>query len=196
MTTDQIDDKEHPQLVAFDLDYTCWPLWIYTHVTGPLKPSGKPNLVFDKYGDKIAMYDDMPEILHFLQERDIHVAAASRTHAPNLARQALSLMTLPPSNKRAESFFDTCEIYPGSKIKHFQELHRKTGIPYTEMVFYDDERRNVEVEKLGVTFVLVPDGVNRRIFEQGIEEWRRRHKKGEGEKVVTVRPRKGAKKGL
>lgn len=27
----------------------------------------------------------------------------------------------------------------------------------------------------GVTFVLVPDGVNSRIFEKGLEEWRRRH---------------------
>jgi hypothetical protein len=26
------------------------------------------------------------------------------------------------------------EIYPGSKLKHFQALHKKTGIPYDEMV--------------------------------------------------------------
>lgn len=40
----------------------------------------------------------------------------------------------------------------GSKIKHFKELHGKTGIPYNEMVFYDDEGRNREVESLGMFF--------------------------------------------
>ena len=58
-------------------------------------------------------------------------------------------------------------------------------------VFYDDESRNREVEQLGmrhyipslfetnpvpgVTFVLVPDGVDNRIFEKGLKTWRKRH---------------------
>ncbi|KZV59239.1 hypothetical protein PENSPDRAFT_695303 [Peniophora sp. CONT] len=100
------------------------------------------------------------------------------------ANQALSLLLVPPKHgakgadakpEPAMGFFNQREIYPGSKIKHFKELHAKTGIPYNEMVFYDDEGRNREVESLGVTFVLVPDGVNSRIFEKGLEEWRRRH---------------------
>lgn len=37
-----------------------------------------------------------------------------------------------------------------------------------------DEPRNREVTKLGVTFVLVPDGVHRQIFEAGIETWRKK----------------------
>ncbi len=65
------------------------------------------------------------------------------------------------------------EIYPGSKITHFQKLHQKTGIPYHEMIFFDDEVRNREVQiKLGVRFVLVPNGVNRKVYEQGLREWR------------------------
>lgn len=45
------------------------------------------------------------------------------------------------------------EIWTGSKIRHFRELHAKTGIPYNEMVFYDDEGRNREVESLGTSTV-------------------------------------------
>ena len=72
-------------------------------------------------------------------------------------------MLIPPaSGHKSESptaavqFFDQLEIYPGelrpvspvilsthglipysgSKIKHFKELHKKTGIPYSEMVFF------------------------------------------------------------
>ena len=45
------------------------------------------------------------------------------------------------------------------------------------MVFFDDEARNAEVEQLGVTFILIGgDGVTKEIFENGIEEWRRRRK--------------------
>ncbi|TFY83480.1 hypothetical protein EWM64_g533 [Hericium alpestre] len=76
---------------------------------------------------------------------------------------------------RAIEFFDHMEIYPGSKTKHFKELHKKTGIPYSEMLFFDDERRNKEVEALGVTFVLVRKGLDAGTFEHGLGEWRRRH---------------------
>jgi len=65
-------------------------------------------------------------------------------------------------------------VNTGSKIKHFKSLHRQTGIPYSEMLFFDDEHRNVEVEKLGVTFHHVPRGLTFEMFEKGLEEWRRR----------------------
>lgn len=34
----------------------------------------------------------------------------------------------------AINFFDHLEIYPGSKIAHFKQFHKITGIPYSEMV--------------------------------------------------------------
>jgi len=161
-----------------------------------------------------------------LHKSKIHIAAASRTHAPKAARQALTELLIPGSidsdnllkSGKAKSdkelvssinLFDSMEIYPGSKIIHFQALHKKTGIPYEEMVrlaffllhslilgfsvyqtfessaaeftdspdaeqvFFDDESRNREVTKLGVTFVLVQSGVSRRLFESGLDAWRR-----------------------
>jgi len=63
----------------------------------------------------------------------------------------------------------------GSKIRHFGELQRKTGIKHEDMLFFDDERRNAEVQSLGVTFILIGrSGMTKRVFEEGIEEWRRR----------------------
>lgn len=73
------------------------------------------------------------------------------------------------------------------------------------MLFFDDERRNSETERLGmplsppfppyppsrnshrlysnwifviligVTFQLVPHGTNEHVFEKGLAEWRKRH---------------------
>ncbi|KAI0032525.1 magnesium-dependent phosphatase-1 [Vararia minispora EC-137] len=173
-----------PKLVAFDLDYTLWPLWMDTHVAGPLKrdESNPSNEIQDRYGEKISFYRDVSSILHRLREAGIVVAACSRTSAPRLARNALSLLLVPPKHgdqkgipTPAIEFFDQQEIYPGSKIQHFKQLHKKTGIPYGEMLFFDDEGRNREVESLGVTFILVSDGLHNQDLERGLNEWRRRH---------------------
>ncbi|KAF9530792.1 magnesium-dependent phosphatase-1 [Crepidotus variabilis] len=178
-----------PRLVAFDLDYTLWDLWIDTHVSGPLRrPEKAINKVLDRDGEVISFYKDVPCILQTLHQRGrvadgeeekTVIAACSRTHAPDLARRCLGLLLMPSLTKEATlqpaiELFDELEIYPGSKLKHFRALHERTGIPYNEMLFFDDERRNIEVEKLGVTFVLVPSGVNQKSFQQGLSEWRRR----------------------
>ncbi|KAI0708717.1 magnesium-dependent phosphatase-1 [Cerioporus squamosus] len=161
-----------PKLVAFDLDYTLWDLWIDTH--NPPNRLRMPHCNSHSHTTRIKFYRDVPEILHRLRE-------GGRTHAPDLARQALGLLLVPPpaghkneAPTPAVKFFDQLEIYPGSKIKHFKELHKKTGIPYSEMLFFDDEHRNKEVESLGVTFCL-SRGVSDREFEHGLAEWRRRH---------------------
>ena len=126
---------DFPKLIVFDLDYTLyflygriltsrWPLWIDTHITPPLKPSPKLNIVLDRYtpsirwltfrhNDKISFYQDVPSILHNLKETKIPVAAASRTHTPHLARKALNLLKVPPTGKPADTFFDHLVIYPG-----------------------------------------------------------------------------------
>jgi magnesium-dependent phosphatase 1 len=100
-------------------------------------------------------------------------------------------LKVPPSGDAAETFFDRLVIYPGmypsshklivgSKIRHFRELEKTTGIKYEDMVFFDDEVRNAEVEQLGVTFILIGrDGVTKDIFDQSIEEWRRRRKQAD-----------------
>ncbi|TFK71821.1 magnesium-dependent phosphatase-1 [Pluteus cervinus] len=170
-----------PQLIAFDLDYTLWDLWIDTHVTAPLRRDNDTiNQVLDRYDQDIRFYRDVPQILHRLRDAGVEVAACSRTTAPTLANQALRLLLVRPTNEGEEpipavEFFDQLEIYPGSKISHFKQLHEKTGIPYTEMLFFDDEHRNAEVEKLGVTFHLVPEGLHASAFEEGLLTWRQRN---------------------
>ncbi|KAF8057508.1 magnesium-dependent phosphatase-1 [Lyophyllum atratum] len=172
-----------PKLIAFDLDYTLWDLWIDTHVTGPLhRTKDTLNEILDKHNDKISFYKEVPEILHRIRTAEVVMAACSRTDAPKLARQALRLLLVPPKRGHEDDevlpaidFFDQLEIYPGSKITHFKKLHEKTGIPYSEMLFFDDEHRNGEVEELGVTFCIVPRGVNHDVFEKGLAKWRSRH---------------------
>ncbi|KAJ6632178.1 magnesium-dependent phosphatase-1 [Mycena sp. CBHHK59/15] len=162
-----------PKLIAFDLDYTLWDLWVDTHVTGPLRRSG--DAVVDVYNTPVAFYDDVPAILRRLHEQGVLIAACSRTHAPEIARQALKLLLVPRNDgepaQPAIEFFTETEIYPGSKLTHFRALHKNTGIPYEQMLFFDDESRNREVERLGVTFHLTPRGLDNAAFDAGIRAW-------------------------
>ena len=129
---------------------------------------------------------------------------ASRTHAPDLARDFLRhLVVVPPfqgsegsdngqeadSKKKGKKdekplkssdYFRYQEIFPGSKTNHFQKMQKgskATGfeIGYDQMMFFDDEARNRNVEvELGVTFWLVRDGVTKNEVDNGVKEWRKR----------------------
>ncbi|KAJ7102792.1 magnesium-dependent phosphatase-1 [Mycena epipterygia] len=168
-----------PKLIAFDLDYTLWNLWIDTHVTGPLRRSGED--VVDTHGTPVEFYSDVPQILRRLRDEGVILAACSRTHAPDMARQALQLLLVPGEDGEsagpAIELFDDLQIYPGSKLTHFRALHTKTGVPYEQMLFFDDEPRNREVERLGVTFHLTPTGVDNAVFDAGVRTWIARRSK-------------------
>nr|ODN90411.1 magnesium-dependent phosphatase-1 [Cryptococcus depauperatus CBS 7855] len=197
------DPNAFPLLVAFDLDYTLWDLWIDMHIVPPLKRLGDLlNQLVDRRGQNLSFYPEVPLVLAELKRRRIHIAAASRTSAPQIAHEALSLLLLEGEeggdHMKALSYFNTVchfnqsvstlsysilirsessklEIYPGSKLRHFREIHRKTGIPYSQMLFFDDEHRNFEVEALGVTMQLVPHtGTDRRLWGEGLAKWRKR----------------------
>src|SRR5690348_13496541 len=118
-----------------------------------------------------------PLILLQLKAKGILIGAASRTHAPDLGREMLKLLKVPSptgSSTRAIDYFDHMQIYPGNKTTHFERIHRDSGIEYEEMLFFDDESRNKNVEVLGVTMWLIRDGVTRDEIDNGIRSWRKR----------------------
>ena len=81
---------------------------------------------------------------------------------------------------KAEAYFTHPQIFPGSKVAHFQKIQNATRtagkeVAFADMLFFDDEARNRNVEsELGVTFCLVRDGVSRGEIDRGVNEWRRR----------------------
>ncbi|KAE9990028.1 hypothetical protein EG327_001957 [Venturia inaequalis] len=188
-----------PKLFVFDLDYTLWPFWVDCHVSPPIKAVQGGGKVRDRYGEGFGFYDEVGVVLGGLKKRNIPIAIASRTEAPDLARETLKLLRVPqsqipastssdststtstdsasPSTTKAMDLFTHLQIYPGSKIRHFERLHATTQLAYEEMVFFDDEARNREVERLGVVMWLVRDGVSVSEVDEGVRSWRKRNRR-------------------
>ncbi|CAH3174463.1 unnamed protein product [Porites lobata] len=156
--------KDLPKLVVFDLDFTLWPFWADTHVTAPFSRKSNGS-VEDRHGYKIKLYDDTLEILRLLKSQGICLAAASRTEDPPAAKELLKVLNI-------DWYFSYKEIYPGSKVTHFKKFTQASGVPYSNMLFFDDEQRNIhEISRLGVTCVLVRRGMNLAALQSGLKEY-------------------------
>ncbi|CAB0011108.1 unnamed protein product [Nesidiocoris tenuis] len=149
-----------PKLVVFDLDYTLWPFWVDTHVSPPFrKVNGN---VVDMRNSKIKFYPDTPKVLQTLSDLKIPIGVASRTSEIEGANQLIELFGW-------EKYFFQKEIYPGCKIAHFEKIKKKTGLEYEEMLFFDDDSRNLkDLARLNIPCVHVIKGLKLREFIQHV----------------------------
>ncbi len=143
-----------PKLVVFDLDFTLWDAagtWC-DHLYPPFKiRSGR---IFDSRGSELKLYPGTIDILEELKYEHFDLGIASRTNEPDWARELLDLLNV-------RDYFRYEEIYPGSKVTHFKRLRNKSGLNYEDMIFFDDEQRNItEVGDLGVNCILVKNGIS------------------------------------
>ncbi|XP_017762703.1 PREDICTED: magnesium-dependent phosphatase 1-like [Eufriesea mexicana] len=152
-----------PKIIVFDLDYTLWPFWVDTHVSPPFKKKG--NTVIDSHNKIIKYYKEVPDVLKCLYEEGYELGVASRTSEISGANQLLNLFNW-------DKYFKYKEIYPGIKVTHFSKIQKASGIDYKDMMFFDDEHRNIiDVGKLGVTCIFVKEGITRTLVEDSIKNF-------------------------
>ncbi|KMT00880.1 hypothetical protein BVRB_9g221530 [Beta vulgaris subsp. vulgaris] len=145
-----------PKLVVFDLDYTIWPFYCECRSKREM-----PSL-----------YPHVKGILYALKDKGIDIAIASRSPTPDIAKTFLDKLGI-------QSMFVAQEIFSSytHKTEHFQRIHRRTRIPYTDMLFFDDEDRNIKsVNNMGATSILVENGVNQQAFRKGLIEFSQKPK--------------------
>lgn len=142
------------KLFVFDLDFTLWDAggtWCDCTIP-PYRI--KDEKVVDTEGAQIKLYPDVIHILKTLKSEGIKVAVASRTNAPKSAKQLMKLLEI-------EDLVDYAEIYPKQKTHHFKKIAKRSGLQYYQMIFFDDEIRNIkDVEAIGVDCIHVSDGIN------------------------------------
>jgi hypothetical protein len=71
------------------------------------------------------------------------------------------------NKKRRHDDNDLIQISFNNKSHHFRRLHQITGIPYEEMVFFDNEYCNIRsVAALGVRCIYTPDGMMKHHWDE------------------------------
>lgn len=104
-----------------------------------------------------------PETLKVLEHwsKKCEIAVASRTTYPQGAESLLKLFGM-------DKYIKYKEIYPGCKLTHFKRLKDRSGFEYNEMLFFDDEFRNIrDLRGVGVeSYHVNPDvGVTSKLIE-------------------------------
>lgn len=161
-----MSSRNLPKLVVFDLDYTLWPFWVDTHVKPPFQRKGYQ--IVDSLGAKVNCYPQANEVLKTLHEMECDMAVASRTSEIEGAHQLIKLFDW-------DKYFKYKEIYPGCKVAHFQQFKKNSNIDYEDMLFFDDENRNiVDLSKLNVTAILVDNGMDMKLLNEGLNRHARK----------------------
>lgn len=156
-----------PTLIVFDLDYTLWDCggtWCDC-LTPPFSQSMSGPV--DRYGRIVTLYEGVLAALDFCESNNIDMALASRTAEPGWARQLIEMLGI-------FHRFKYKEIFPSTKVVHFNNLRNSSREEFTNMLFYDDEWRNIEeVGNLGVTSIYVENGLSYKVFEEGLKKWQK-----------------------
>jgi magnesium-dependent phosphatase 1 len=188
-----------PRLLVFDLDNTLWTPELYTlrHLPGYAR-AAPPGPRAD---EDVWLTDGALQVLHELasapawRASGVAIAVASRTNKGAWARALLSQFQIPAARGepavRLSSLIDHVEIREGSKLVHFEALRAASGVPYAEMLFFDDARGgphgNCEpVSRLGVVSVHTPRALTPTLFALGLREFDARARAGGGATAVVL----------
>mmetsp|Transcript_119337 Transcript_119337/g.382511 ORF Transcript_119337/g.382511 Transcript_119337/m.382511 type:complete len:192 (+) Transcript_119337:290-865(+) len=164
-----------PAAVLVDLDYTCWPFWLCHHATGPPFAQHHDGFaVVDCSGRPIEMYPEAPAVLCALHSLGVPLVACSRSDEPEWCRAVAELYVLDPSTglRFGGALHEASVIRPArSKVEHLREIQAALGVPFQELLFFDDERRICdEGEAMGVRCVCVAGtGLNLDALAQGLQ---------------------------
>ncbi|KAI8844663.1 magnesium-dependent phosphatase-1 [Chytriomyces cf. hyalinus JEL632] len=176
-----MSQKRVPSLIVFDLDGTLWYPEMYMLWSGggpPFRPdpatgdvtSGPSKVKVQLLGDTRAI---LRNSLHDPTFANTRFAISSCTDEPGWAQECLALMRIEDGVSVKSRFEFEC-ISKSSKKNHFISLRDMAGVPFEDMIFFDNERsRCKEVASLGVATVYCPDGLTMNVWIKGLDDWQR-----------------------
>jgi len=143
----------------------------------PFRREEGGRLVIDCRGEQVRLMGVSHDIMHELVTRDhfkgTKVAYVSRCDIPEWADDCMHLFEAAPGMSLRQ-LADYVEIYPGTKTKHFRAVSKASGIAFRDMLFFDNESRNIrDCKALGITSIYTPRGMTRRVWEEGLAEYAR-----------------------
>lgn len=171
----------HLHIYITKTDYTVWRCYIDSCGGPPFIFHEQDGVVLDRRKWEIELFPHSRSVLQALREMEVKLALASRTEEPDWAREVIKIFQMDEDGVSLLDFTHAQEIYPSSKDKHFNQLASKLGIDFQDMIFFDDESRNIhDVSRLGVTSVHCEDGLCLEALERGLRQFRAARRNGGG----------------
>jgi len=182
-----------PKLIVFDLDNTLWTPELY-QLNRKLRQKKiscpRANQDIHLFPDVITILTDIvthSDLYQFHPTTQNHssssilLAIASRTNHYTWANALLHQFTIPNTKTNIDlpliDFFPQeplVQIVKGSKLHHFEQLQKHTGIAYRDMLFFDDDKHmncNEISQKLGLLSSHCPNGLTLDIFRESLLEY-------------------------
>ena len=165
-----------PSMIVFDLDDCLWTPEMHElpgcpelPVHGELNPNsmvgkqqkGVVGLQVLRYRDTVTLYDGARRVLYELATnpiyKDVLLATASSSLEPSYSYACLAGIEILPGLTMGDmmSFNQigrTGNLSP-DKTSHFRELHNESGVPYDEMIFFDDWYVHCDAKNSGERFL-------------------------------------------
>lgn len=163
-----------PALCVFDLDHTLFRCYLDCDSHGPPFKMVSVDTVEDAQGRIISLYPESRACTEALKTVGVKMCIASRSPVAGWYKQVLDAHNMLPD-------FDPVYIhgggdigYPGTKLGHFLNITKVTGIEFEDMIFMDDEYGNIEdMERHGVVSQYVPhNGATLEALARLIDKWR------------------------
>ena len=115
----------------------------------------------------------LSEINRLKKEKNLPIQAAisSRKDEPSWAKKCMEWLVVDDGTSLNRCFHkNLIEISYSDKARHFESLHRKTGIPFDQMCFFDNEHWNIRgVSQLGVKCFHTPDGMTVEAWNSALD---------------------------
>ena len=185
---DNEDNPTKPKIVVFDLDGCLWRPEMYEILyfsAGKGAPfsvdPSDPSRLLTVGNEPVCLLGDIRNVMKELHcdsvwENTI-VGISSRTDEPSWARELLKKFKVEMDDDKGVFTLDDVfqkgpiEIAKDAKIKHFERISRKYGVPMKDILFFDNELGNCrDVAALGVTVVYCPDGVTEEIWNLAVKD--------------------------
>lgn len=168
------ETTHRPRLVVFDLDGTLWNPAMYQLWGGggaPFRRAPSGHAVIDCSGTRVRLLGNSAAVLAELKRSDVMVGLASSTDEPEWADECMRKIRI-DGQFAMKDCIDLEQIHKGPKRTHFEALHRVSHIGYEDMIFFDNENRNIEsVRPLGVLCCHCPDGMTGELWDRALKEF-------------------------
>ena len=147
---------KNPSVIVLDCDWTIWPFDCDKDVVEPFVPNPYGG-VFDRYSRCCNPYIEVPTIISAAVTAGIPIAFLSRNPSAGSVEALLRCIQIKPKTQENEeptflwdampstAFFHcySSKGYGTGKDLHFANLRKNTGIPFSEMLFFDDMPDNI-----------------------------------------------------